>query len=104
MDQRDPVEKQNIPQEMARKDGSTRRFSPEFVTIYHVSNLGMMNVGVLLGVRFASTFPSHLEIAPLLLPQVGLDLDNSDYAFEHVGHNHVRFELKDQILGSWILF
>ncbi len=27
--------------------------------------------------------------------KVGLDLDNSDYAFEHVGHNHVRFELKD---------
>eukprot|EP00434_Breviolum_minutum_P040245 symbB.v1.2.035756.t1/scaffold4880.1/size33500/3 len=31
---------------------------------------------------------------------VGLDLDNSDYAFEHVGHNHVRFELKDVALTS----
>ncbi|CAJ1329961.1 unnamed protein product [Effrenium voratum] len=31
---------------------------------------------------------------------VGLDLDNSDYIFEHVSHNHVRFELKDVALTS----
>lgn len=27
---------------------------------------------------------------------MGLDLDNSDVAFEHVSHSHVRFELKDE--------
>lgn len=31
---------------------------------------------------------------------VGLDLDHSDYAFEHVSHSHVRFELKDVVLTS----
>ena len=32
--------------------------------------------------------------------EVGLDLDHSDYAFEHVSHSHVRFELKDVVLTS----
>ena len=32
--------------------------------------------------------------------EVGLDLDHSDYAFEHVSHSHVRLELKDVVLTS----
>ena len=35
--------------------------------------------------------------------KVGLDLDNSDYAFEHVGHNHVRFELKDLAMPARVV-
>lgn len=63
MDQRDPVEKQNIPQEMAREDGWTRRKTR---VCYHIPciQLGMMKVGVLLGVSFASTFRTHLAAAP----------------------------------------
>ena len=34
------------------------------------------------------------------LIEVGLDLDHSDYEFEHVSHSHVRFELKDVVLTS----
>ena len=48
--------------------------------------------------EFRINFSNPLGL-PLVAAKVGLDLDNSDYAFEHVGHNHVRFELKDQILG-----
>lgn len=68
MDQRDPVEKQNIPQEMAREDGWTRRKAR---VCYHLPciQLEMMNVGGPTWGEFRINFSNPLGDCPLLLPR-----------------------------------